>query len=244
IFAPALMGFFFARAGHLERRFYLSFAALAVVGFGSAAFHGTLLKTAQLADELPMLHASCCFLFCLADAKWTARGSPLRLWLVAVLVVLAFGTTAAYLYTNDPIVHEVCYAFLVGGIVIRSFFLARVTRDARLRRLLRSSVVWYFTGFAVWNIDNLACATLTRIRDALAVHPYLWPLGPVTEMHAWWHVGVGVGSYMFIVYASACRAETLGVAFDIQVRVYVKQCFFPSHFLYSTSLGSCRFSAR
>ena len=39
----------------LETRFLLSFALIAVVGFGSVAFDATLWREGQLADELPML---------------------------------------------------------------------------------------------------------------------------------------------------------------------------------------------
>jgi dihydroceramidase len=219
IVLPCVVGLRFARTGQLERRFYLAYLALMVVGLGSFAFHATLLWPAQMADELPMLYASVVFLFCIADARWTGRASHLRAWLIAALATVAIGTTAVYLYTNDPLVHEVCYGILVAGMVFRSIALTGQSRDPRLRGLLRTAVVWYFTGFAVWNVDNLACAHLTRLRDALEQHPLLWLLAPLTQFHAWWHVGVGIGSYLFVLFASACRAETLGVPFDLQVRM-------------------------
>jgi hypothetical protein len=44
--------------GHVEIRYIWAFAGFIVVGFGSAAFHGTLWRSMQLMDELPMVCVS------------------------------------------------------------------------------------------------------------------------------------------------------------------------------------------
>ena len=47
-------------------RFQVSFLALSAIGFGSVAFHGTLLRVSQATDELPMIGLSLISMYCLA----------------------------------------------------------------------------------------------------------------------------------------------------------------------------------
>jgi len=55
IFLPPFIGIFQIYKLNLERKYMLAFFAVAVVGFGSWAFHMTLLYPMQLADEFPMV---------------------------------------------------------------------------------------------------------------------------------------------------------------------------------------------
>ena len=75
--------------------------------------------------------------------------------------------------------------------VVRSYVLAKNTRHPKLNPTLRRGLASFFTGFLLWNIDNLACDKLTHLRQAvLEPHPFLWVLAPLTQFHALWHVGV------------------------------------------------------
>jgi dihydroceramidase len=83
--ALGLYGAWNARRQGLSTRFVLAFASLAVVGLGSTAFHATMLRVAQAADELPMIYATLIFLYCLRfreSAGVDAQGelSSMRRW--------------------------------------------------------------------------------------------------------------------------------------------------------------------
>ena len=51
------------RHQQLELKFWASYIGVFVIGLGSVAFHGTLLRWGQVLDEVPMLWASLCFLY-------------------------------------------------------------------------------------------------------------------------------------------------------------------------------------
>ncbi len=55
IFLGGVYGLYRARKSKLETRFYVLFFLIAVIGLGSALFHGTLQHNAQQLDETPML---------------------------------------------------------------------------------------------------------------------------------------------------------------------------------------------
>jgi hypothetical protein len=59
----ALHGLCQCRQQQLELKFWVSYIGVFVIGLGSVAFHGTLLRWGQVLDEVPMLWASLCFLY-------------------------------------------------------------------------------------------------------------------------------------------------------------------------------------
>jgi len=60
---PALVGLWNWHKFHLEMRYLMAYLALLLVGVGSLLFHGTLLYSMQLLDELPMLILAAFLLF-------------------------------------------------------------------------------------------------------------------------------------------------------------------------------------
>jgi len=67
IFLAGVIGFLLCRRAPwaIEPRFPLVFLGIALVGFGSIAFHGTLLAWPQALDELPMVYAALLLAYCL-----------------------------------------------------------------------------------------------------------------------------------------------------------------------------------
>ena len=55
ILLTGIFGMCLCQWQHLGREQTLCYAAVAVVGAGSIAFHATLMRTGQVADEVPML---------------------------------------------------------------------------------------------------------------------------------------------------------------------------------------------
>ncbi|EPE03254.1 alkaline phytoceramidase [Ophiostoma piceae UAMH 11346] len=187
--------------------FIVAFIGYIVVGLGSIAFHMTLKYSMQLADELPMIYATCI----IGHATFSYKTSRLVSALVgAGLTALAATITVVYYITKDPVFHQLSYGALTVGIVLQSMY----TMEYQLRPVLKARVpdtanaimdkIWrmclsgiglFLVGFVLWNIDNVYCGHLRSWR-----HAVLLPWSVVLEGHGWWHIFTGLGAYYFIVW--------------------------------------------
>jgi len=167
---------------------------------GSFAFHGTLLYGAQLLDELPMIWATCIFVFCAVLAVFptlalsTTLATTLRLGLALYsLVVTLLYTT---LLKHTPVFHEVAYGLLVFLlVVVLTIGVCRAPPQQRgvLLGLFWRSLLSYGVGFALWNVDNLFCGHVRDLRAQMS-QAGATALTPVLQLHMWWHIAQ-VGSY-------------------------------------------------
>jgi dihydroceramidase len=196
IFLAAAIGLVLALRQRVraEPRFLLGFVGLAVIGLGSAAFHGTLLKLPQATDELPMVWLSLLFVYCLRfrqssttehDAVEASRRRRWRLGLVAY----ASAFTAAYFTLESYFAFFIAtYATIVGYIVVSSWVVAhRRHRHSTFRRLFWASSGAYLGGlFTMWIPERaLGCDAAFQ-----AIQP-----------HAWFHLTSLVGTYTWILFA-------------------------------------------
>jgi dihydroceramidase len=181
-----------------ERRFAWSFIGLAAVGAGSVAFHGTLLRTAQALDELPMVYLG-------LIGAWVVRyrGGDSDEGRSAAMLLggYAVAFTAAYLWIAEYFALFIAtYALLVGYVVVRSVNLTwLVDSPPLMRQLLAISAGGYLgTLFFCWVPEHvlLSCS-----------HPLqAW------HLHGWWHLGAGIGTYTWFLWAIVDRRQLEGVA--------------------------------
>lgn len=200
IIVPCLVGLYNCYAADLELRFYMSFLGLLAVGVGSWLFHMTLLWHYQLVDELSMIYASCIFLYCIVDTRFTTglRGALL----VIALLAYAFFVTYFYLHNKEAVFHQTAYGVQVAAIIALAYVKSRSAPE-RVRILYPIAITTYLSAFALWNVDNQLCGHLQWVRA------YLGIFAPVIELHAWWHIGVGIGSYLYVVFSIATRLQQL-----------------------------------
>ncbi|KAH8110625.1 alkaline phytoceramidase [Phellopilus nigrolimitatus] len=186
----------------LPSRYLFGFLSLAVVGIGSFAFHATLLHTAQLSDELPMVYTASCAQFILLD---TARGFSIRgnrksqLLLFGILFVDILFTYSYWMYRN-PIYHQVVFAGIMlfisaRGVWLLHFSEASANLDAETRRTIgiqyNAGAGTFVLGFVIWNLDNVFCDALSRWKASVT-----WPAAFFMEGHSWWHVFTAYGTYL------------------------------------------------
>eukprot|EP01012_Entosiphon_sulcatum_P003245 TRINITY_DN10964_c0_g1_i1.p1 TRINITY_DN10964_c0_g1~~TRINITY_DN10964_c0_g1_i1.p1 ORF type:complete len:260 (+),score=47.51 TRINITY_DN10964_c0_g1_i1:36-782(+) len=172
-----------------QRRFQLGFLGLALVGIGSAAFHATLRRYAQLLDELPMLWCNLVFLYCVVDRS--PRDQPRHPWLAPLLFVFGTIATVSYLWANLFPIFIASYGGVLAFIVLYSLRLVFLSgkADPVARRLWIVSFSCYFGGLLLWVLDNNFCPT---------VQPF--------HFHSLWHLGAGLGTYLWVSLTVALHA--------------------------------------
>jgi hypothetical protein len=124
-----------------------------------------------------------------------AKKAPWYVKSVIPLYSIAVGVTIAYLYIGNPIFHEVCFAAVIVGCVaaypsfsnknISNLPDSKLVRHKALKMTVKAATLM-ITAFAIWNIDNVACRYLRRMR--LALWGPLVVLSPLLQFHAIWHI--------------------------------------------------------
>jgi len=197
IVAAGVWGLWRWRGGATEVRFRWAFAAIALVGVGSVAFHATLLRLAQASDELPMIYAGLLFAYLLRWRSEPADRTAARRWQAAMaLYALAF--TLAYLFVAGAFVFFIAsYAALVAWISLRTVQLALVAGSSqRAGEMGLLAVGAYVGGFLLlWLPENvlLSCD-----------HPL-----QRLQLHALFHLTSALGSTAWVLFALADRAAVL-----------------------------------
>lgn len=195
----AALGFWGALASRrlgLEARFHRAYLGLAVVGLGSAAFHGTLLRIPQALDELPMVYLGllCCWALLYRDrvaAEGRNAGIAMLVYAVAFTGAYAWSTSAFHLFLAS-------YAFTVAYVSLRSMHLTWVKPAPRLMsRLLLGAALGY--------LGTLSCCWVPEHVLLSCDHP-----AQALPLHGIWHIGAGLGTYWWILWAIADRRRATG----------------------------------
>lgn len=191
----------------LEKRFILTACGFLLVGIGSWLFHMTLQYEYQLLDELPMLYATCIPFWSAFSEFKDKRGS----FMVGTYLFITVGVlTCVYLWFQDPTIHQVVYAFLNVGIILRSVVLSRkFVTDPKSSRELNTimilGVTTFLFGYLLWNLDVHFCDFVRSTRRDWGM-----PYGFILEGHGWWHLLTGLGVYFYLVYMESLRCWLTG----------------------------------
>ncbi|KAJ8394691.1 hypothetical protein AAFF_G00042910 [Aldrovandia affinis] len=148
-----------------------------------------------------MIYSCCVFVYCLYECF--KQEKSISYLLIVILLVFSVAVTVVYLQWKEPVFHQVMYGILVGSLVFRSVFIVSWVYPW-LRTLCYTSLGVFLLGFFLWNIDNLLCDTLRETRHRLPP-----VVGAVTQLHAWWHILTGLGSYLHILFSLQTRATYL-----------------------------------
>ena len=127
-----------------------------------------------------MIYGTVGFLFCLAE-----RDRKPRYGMILPLFLLFFcaSFTAIYLYTREPLFHQVVYvSCVVLTLHLSRLELARVQHpDAS--RMLWTAFISVLVAAVLWLVDNTFCGTL---RQARSLVPF--PFDALLQLHGWWHM--------------------------------------------------------
>jgi len=168
-----------------SKRFFLVNLMVALVGIGSAAFHGTLLWSGQILDELPMVYASLSFLYAVLEME--ADKKPVYKYSAHGLIAFALVFTGVYLYLPDFFIfflfaYILCILTLVYHL---SKIYRRPTTLVHQKVLIVSSMGFYIGGWLFfWVPEILFCGQLQSF-----------------NFHSWWHVTSTFGAFALVVFS-------------------------------------------
>ncbi|KAJ3036812.1 Alkaline ceramidase 3 [Rhizophlyctis rosea] len=190
-----------------EKRFYLSYAALILVGTGSFLFHGTLTYAMQLLDELPMVLMISVGTYCHLQ-MFHKKPTP---YLIPLLTAFTIFICGSYLYLNSPAFFQISFGILVcvqvwaamRNVMTLSHTLPQQSKI--LGRLLLTGVASMLLAFALWCTDQSHCSHIQEQRNKVG-----YPFRVVMELHAWWHLLTGFAGYLSVMGSQYGRALALG----------------------------------
>jgi len=168
-----------------SKRFFVVNMMVAMVGVGSTAFHGTLLWTGQILDELPMVYASLSLLYALLEME--ADKKPVYKYSAPGLVAFATVFTGVYLYLPDFFIFfVVAYILCILTLVYHlSKIYRRPTTIFHQKVFIVSSMGLYIGGWAFfWVPEVLFCNKLQSL-----------------NFHALWHATSTFGAFLLVLFS-------------------------------------------
>jgi len=189
----SLPAFFFAVYGLIltfkygyDKRFIVVNAMIGMVGLGSAAFHGTLLYTGQIMDELPMVYASLALLYSILEMESTEKKPVYK---YTAPLILAFGVlfTAVYLYLPSFFIFFLLgYIACILTLVYRYSIIFRNPQTLKIQKVFICLAVGLYIGgwLFFWIPEIVFCDRIQAL-----------------NFHAWWHVTSTAGSFIIVIFS-------------------------------------------
>ena len=204
LFVLGLWGIYWGHRQRLESRFTCTFVGVMLVGVGSAAFHGTLTHVGQQGDETPMMIAMACWLhdlFCLSPAFEKSRPAAARAarWGTALFIV---AWSIVHWYCQFVLFFQSLFGVMAISGVVMMVKEYRRCKEPGARRLVQLYICTWFVALPVWIIDQQLCTKLYDLPAGL----------PNPQLHAHWHLLMGVNAYVGPVFVVFQRQAARGLA--------------------------------
>jgi dihydroceramidase len=179
-----------------EWRGIIAHSSVVVVGLGSAYFHGTLLYTGQMWDEIPMMWCALTWMYILFDMDSPYAGGNMKFGL-GIFVYSVAASLIHYMgaYTTAFQVH---FGILTVIGTMRMFYERSRMGEHDFSYMPFYFVFGFLLSFGLWLIDQIFCNQLHAL-----------PLNP--QFHAIWHVLNALNIHHGVQYTTWVRLTKLGM---------------------------------
>lgn len=158
-----------------------------IVGIGSIAFHGTLLRNGQILDEVPMLWCSLSMLYVSLTFRYKSN------LILVVMILYGVMSTIIYFYVSFDI-FVVAYIITVGSLIISTGFHLRKVKNMNILKYGIGAGLFYAGGFfCLWLPEQIFCGNRIDVQhDSILTK---------LQFHAIFHITSSIGPYFFMIYA-------------------------------------------
>ena len=199
----ALMGLYAYRRskGRYGLQYNLACIGMIMIGLGSAAFHGTLLRGSQMLDEIPMLWGICGF--CLLTASARCDDATRNKWFVAVLLWAVFCTVMYF--AAGFVMFIVLYSITVATTILASYYQCASCTSQHavvLKRYAFLAAGIYCFGFLfLWIPEQVLCGNRLHTSEPTILQSL--------HFHAFFHLCSAIGPYLFLCFAAVLHLDHL-----------------------------------
>jgi len=179
----------------LERRFFVLQSLVILVGFGSAAYHGTLLYSMQMWDELPMVWALLSWYYVLFQVHAPYRNGSKKVMLL--LVGYGVGWGIVHYYGKLTTAFQLHFSAMIVFAVLRVYFIRNRHELKEFWFMMKTFAIIQGVATTFWLIDKLFC---DFVSTALPFNP---------QFHAYWHVMMAINCAYGGQFLTAMRLKTL-----------------------------------
>lgn len=190
IMLPPLLGLYMCRNNRLEPRFWLMFLSQVFVGWGSFLFHATLSHWGQFLDEGPMIIEGLVFFYTVVETGSRQKYPFLPFLLFLYTIVIYF----IIYFQFHPIFFQSTYSALLLFVGYRALCMLKEVQNPKNKQLAHRSIFAWSLAMLCWLIDYHACHWIER-----------FPFRNFFQLHAWWHILTGIGSYYAAIFFCSHR---------------------------------------
>ncbi|KAJ4456598.1 putative dihydroceramidase [Paratrimastix pyriformis] len=209
---PALIS---CKRNHFERRFFLLCFFVLIIGFGSGAYHMTMLPSWSPLDTAPMMGFQFSFSYI-----FTVMGiRPGERITLRSAIAIGYGLLCLLMFMLGwafPAAFNILFLSIIAIYVPLSFFwcVYRVSKWESVKRLALWLMAGSCFGLAAmfWILDKKLCFQLRNARQSWSDHlgSVGTALGGILELHAWWHFFTAAALHAMTVLGEYIRCAQIG----------------------------------
>ncbi|KAG0349474.1 Alkaline ceramidase 3 [Gamsiella multidivaricata] len=155
-------------------------------------------------DEVPMVYSVLSLAYCcIEDRSYRRYGTwfPVSIALYGLLTTLVMMFAGPGNHLLEFVVFQSSFAFMVLVVMSHIVKIYGGIEDQGIRRMWKTTATMALVSYLLWNVDFRMCDAMQKLAVVGLWNP---------QLHAFWHVGASLSSYLVTLLVCYNRAENLG----------------------------------